>query len=584
MTDWQDPEEFLERADRLLDEGAYEEALAACRRAVEIAPELAEARAMAGRCLAYLNRVDEAERELLKALDTDRDCVEAWFGLAFVSWLRADDREAVGYLERARRLAPDDEAVLAQLIGTYGNVGRFDEAERLYAEAVGIHPDSAEIPYHWGLVLFKQGRYDQAIDAWRRAAEADDEYPELHLSMARALAARGDLDRAHEELERELALYPESREARLALGGYHLQHGEPKRAVEVYRELLAEAEDDSRVHLDLGVALMHLGHDAKARKHLLRALELSPSDPLILSHLASAGHSRPAMTRAARVLRRALREEPHRDELYRNLSSLFAGEGRFDEAEDQLRQAMAFSGRAHELENDLGVLLAIQGKFDEARDAFDRGLAARPDDLPLRINRALIESDLGRRDLALEQLGAIARDNPENLDALGNLSSVLLEVEQVEPSLAVAERMCRLAPFDPRGYYLTGRALYDLGRYDEAERALDRAARLDPTQVDTAIALGMCYAALGRPDDCLRVFERARRLAPNDPDVLFNLGLAYEDAAASGQDESDADTRTVTTDDAVALYRRVLELAPSYKGARDRLKALTRRSRRKPRR
>jgi tetratricopeptide (TPR) repeat protein len=575
MTDWQDPEEFLERADRLLEEGAYEEALEACRQAIKVSPDLADARAMAGRCLAYLNRVDEAERELLKAVDADHNCVDAWFGLAFVSWLRADDREAVGHLERARRLAPDDEAVLAQLIGTYGNVGRFDEAERLYEEAIGIHPDSAEIPYHWGLVLFKHGRYDQAIDVWHRAGEADDEFPELHLSMARAFAARGDDEQAYAELERELALYPDSREARLALGGYHVQHGEPKRAVEVYRDLLAEAEDDSRVHLDLGVALIHLGHDAKARKHLLRALELSPSDPLILSHLTSAGHSRSAMTRAARVLRRALREEPHRDELYRNLSSLFAGEGRFDEAEEQLRQAMAFSGRAHELENDLGVLLAIQGKFREASDAFDRGLAARPDDLPLRINRALIEADLGRRDLALEQLGRIARASPDDLDALGNLSSVLLEVGRIESSLTVAERMCDLAPFDPRGYYLTGRALYDLGRYEDAERALDRGARLDPIQVDTAIALGMCYAALGRPADCLRVFERARRLAPNDPDVLFNLGLAYEDAAATGPDEpAAADEQTVSTDDAVALYRRVLDLAPSYQGARDRLEAL----------
>ena len=576
MTDWQDPEDFLEQADHLLEQGAYEEALAVCRQAIEVAPDLPDARAMAGRCLAYLNRVDEADRELLKAVDMDRDCVEAWFGLAFVSWLRADDREAVGHLERARRLAPDDEAVLAQLIGSYGNVGHFDQAERLYEEAIGIHPASAEIPYHWGLALFKQGRYNQAIDVWLQAAEADDEFPELHLSMARAFGALGDLDRAYKELERELDLYPDSREARLALGGYHVQHGEPKRAVEIYRELLSEAEDDSHVHLDLGVALMHLGQDAKARKHLLRALELSPSDPLILSHLTSAGHSRSATTRATRVLRRALREEPHRDELYRNLSSLFAGEGRFDEAEEQLRRAMAFSGRAHELENDLGILLAIQGKFREARDAFERGLARRPEDLPLRINQALIEADLGRRDLALEQLGRIARDNPDNLDALGNLASVLLEAGQVEPSLAVAERMCRLAPFDPRGYYLTGRALYDLDRYDEAEQALDRASRLDPTQVDTAIALGMCYAALGRPADCLRVFERARRLAPNDPDVLFNLGLAYEDAAAIGRDGAPetAGNGTVGTDDAVALYLRVLELAPSYEAARERLEAL----------
>ena len=124
MPDWKDPEDHLEEADRLLEEGAYENALAACRKALEIEPDLAAAHALAGRCLAYLNRVDEAEKELLRAVDLDRTSVDAWFGLAFVSWLRADDREALGFLQRARRLAPDDEAVLAQLIGTYGNLGQ----------------------------------------------------------------------------------------------------------------------------------------------------------------------------------------------------------------------------------------------------------------------------------------------------------------------------------------------------------------------------------------------------------------------------------------------------------------------------
>ena len=77
----------------------------------------------------------------------------------------------------------------------------------------------------------------------------------------------------------------------------------------------------------------------------------------------------------------------------------------------------------------------------------------------------------------------------------------------------------------------------------------------------------MCHASLGRPKDCVRAFEQARRLAPNDPDVLYNLGLAYEDVAAAGEGP-------IGPDEAIALYRRVLELAPSYQAARDRLKGL----------
>jgi tetratricopeptide (TPR) repeat protein len=228
---------------------------------------------------------------------------------------------------------------------------------------------------------------------------------------------------------------------------------------------------------------------------------------------------------------------------------------------------MAFSGRAHELENDLGVLLAMQGKFDAAQEAFERGLRSHPGDLPLQINRALIEADLGRPEIALDQLTALTEKNPTDFDCLGNLSSLLLETGRKEKSLKVARRMCTQAPFDPRGYYLSGRALYEQDRYEDAEEALERAARLDPFQVDTLIALGLCHAAVGRRRECVQVLERARSLAPNDPDVLYNLGLAYEDAASEGGGHPSIDS-------AIALYRRVLDLAPTYKAARDRLDAL----------
>jgi hypothetical protein len=49
--------------------------------------------------------------------------------------------------------------------------------------------------------------------------------------------------------------------------------------------------------------------------------------------------------------------------------------------------------------------------------------------------------------------------------------------------------------------------------------------------------------------------------------MLYNLGLAYEDAASEGRGSP-------SLDDAIALYHRVLELAPEYRAARARLKAL----------
>ena len=84
--------------------------------------------------------------------------------------------------------------------------------------------------------------------------------------------------------------------------------------------------------------------------------------------------------------------------------------------------------------------------------------------------------------------------------------------------------------------------------------------------------MGLCYAGLGLRQECVQAFERARGLAPNDPDVLFNLGLAYEDVAR--RPGWPPPRRPCRIGDAAALYRRVLELAPSYQAAKDRLKEI----------
>jgi hypothetical protein len=72
---------------------------------------------------------------------------------------------------------------------------------------------------------------------------------------------------------------------------------------------------------------------------------------------------------------------------------------------------------------------------------------------------------------------------------------------------------------------------------------------------------------MGRDKECARTLEQVRNLARNDPDVLYNLGLAYEEA-------SERSGGKVPAREASALYRRVLELAPTYRAARDRLKAM----------
>jgi Flp pilus assembly protein TadD len=114
----------------------------------------------------------------------------------------------------------------------------------------------------------------------------------------------------------------------------------------------------------------------------------------------------------------------------------------------------------------------------------------------------------------------------------------------------------RLAPEDPDVWNDTGYSAYLQGRWDEAERLIARAARLDPGATRAATNLGLVQAATGRTEAALATWTRA--LGPAA--ARMNLGFAL---AAQGR-----------VAEARAHYVEALRLQPDLAEARQALAKL----------
>ena len=68
--------------------------------------------------------------------------------------------------------------------------------------------------------------------------------------------------------------------------------------------------------------------------------------------------------------------------------------------------------------------------------------------------------------------------------------------------------------------YRYGMSLYLHKRLDDAEKALRRAAELEPTTPDFLAALALFYEKLERWDEAIAYCERYLQLRPNDPGYL----------------------------------------------------------------
>ncbi len=169
--------------------------------------------------------------------------------------------------------------------------------------------------------------------------------------------------------------------------------------------------------------------------------------------------------------------------------------------------------------------LAAQGKVEQSRLAWARALAVDPND-PAAL--------LGSAELYVRRLGP-ARDALE----LGLEHAVRgARAAAIRKDRALAARLELVA----------GMAENDLGRSQLALPHLERAVATLSTDADAVYERGVALYELCRFDDAERAFERALALAPDDPWTLHQLGLLAE---RRGQAER-----------AGVLFTRARKLAP----------------------
>jgi Flp pilus assembly protein TadD len=208
--------------------------------------------------------------------------------------------------------------------------------------------------------------------------------------------------------------------------------------------------------------------------------------------------------------------------------------------------------------------LSAVGRIDDARLAYARALAVDPDDAATLLGAAELHvRQLGHQRDALEAgleyalRGAQVASKPplRGTEVQGRLELVagMAENDLGRPHLALGhlERAGAARPQDPDAAYERGVALYELCRFDDAQKAFERALALAPNDAWTIHQLGLLAERRGDARKAEELLSRARTLAPDE----FRADLPID--AAAFQAEVDAAIRALPDRE-----RRALELAP----------------------
>ena len=198
----------------------------------------------------------------------------AWQLLASVLRQCDRDSEAANAFETLLTLIPQDAVANYNFGNTLNRLGRFDDAEVRYRQAIALKNDFAEAHGNLANMLQQLGRLGQAITSYTRAIELRPDDAETHKNLGSTLLKLDRLDEAEAVFRKAIALKPDFADAHNYLGSSVKELGRLDEAEAVFRRAIELKPDFSDAHNNLGSLLKELGRLNEAEASFRKVIAL----------------------------------------------------------------------------------------------------------------------------------------------------------------------------------------------------------------------------------------------------------------------------------------------------------------------
>ena len=265
-------------------QGRFDDAVAACDRALRLDPANYFAWYVKAETLRHARRYPEARATLAEAarrFPRERVFVDE---LGSLEYDQGNDAAAEQLFRHSIALEPDAVVAYANLSATLLRENRTDEAARVLQQGLQLRP-YATLYTNLGNILFLRGDYVGAADAFENAVSPRHGDPSLYLNWAnlgdtllwipgRAPEARQAYEKARHLLAPRLERAPNDVLLVSRMGLYSARAGDVARALELAARAIALAPDSADVQFRAGLSYELLGKRALALRAITNALRL----------------------------------------------------------------------------------------------------------------------------------------------------------------------------------------------------------------------------------------------------------------------------------------------------------------------
>jgi len=405
------------------------------------------------------------------------------------------------------------------MIGDTLTRGSFEEALELAAFAVRHRLDATR-----ALAI--------AEELYQLCAVYDDEDPVPRLGLARCYEAGFRFEQAFEEYTALLEPFGHRAEVHVRLAQLEERFLMSEQAEERLRHALAVDSGSWEARWGLGKFLAARGEFEEAIELLQKASRSAPNDPELIdvrvairNDLADALYGSGDLTEAKRVYGQALSarsSNQHARAGKLTTALLLEGSGALS---DDIGGDLS-DGDGFELLLARGQLAVSNADWVTARELFE--LAADAD--PLRAHMALgalshLAQITGNSAEALSYAEDALERSPRDSYALYQKGRLLGDQDDYEGARAALLAALEQELDFEDALVALGEMAFQLGRFTDAQRYLERAIEINDTRTEVHALLGVDFLRLGSVPDARASFDKARQLDFTNPTA--KAGLAW---------------------------------------------------------
>lgn len=260
---------------------------------------------------------------------------------------------------------------------------------------------------------------------------------------------------------------------------------------------------------------------------------------------------------------RAVKMEPRNQACRLSLASMLASDGVADEAEKQFLVAASLDTLSPTPHLGLANLYRRNGLYEQSLHSLQDAQARAPYDLGLAISLGRSCIEMGLYEQAEMYFRDVLELDPENVSAIDGL----LELRDRGVNLRVSDDGEK-RPESVSAKIREAMALTRAGEMERAKELLDDAEAAAPDDLDIVFAVATWHLWAGEPEEAIKGYERCLEFNPKNTIVMNNLAAAYQ--------------QTGRSEEAKALWRKILSLDPANAKAKANLERLESGGRQEP--